>query len=241
MERKWFALRNFHMQYFEDSHLTNQYLNYWRDSLEDWLALLAEDRPLSLKAAAWLAGRVPFFQRVVEKITYRRMQKMIKEHKNGTGYWVKNRNDLRMSAFYKDYQSYHEIPDWDENLPEDVPDHSWNRLNHGYDENKIQLDLTDLQAAAQFRGGECLSQSWDGDLYQTLSWKCADGHRFSGNPYTILKAGHWCPNCLPPPWDFDREARKNPFFAQVWYPNHDPDENHFYPEDCLGDIMGADR
>ncbi len=55
-------------------------------------------------------------------------------------------------------------------------------------------------------------------MYQSLSWECARGHIFSGKVYPIIKAGHWCPVCVPPPWDFDQEARLNPFFAQVWYP-----------------------
>jgi hypothetical protein len=166
---------------------------------------------------------------------------MAEDHKNGTGFWIRTGNHPRISAFYKDYQSYETIPEWGEDYPEMVPDLEWTRLDHGYDEEKTVLELIDLQKAAQFRGGECLSREWNGDMYQTLTWKCVRGHQFSGKPYTVLKAGHWCPDCVPPPWDFDREARQNPFFAQVWYPNHDPDEDNFYPEDCLGDIAGADR
>ncbi|MGB2964855.1 MAG: NAD(P)-dependent oxidoreductase [Anaerolineales bacterium] len=240
-ERDWFALRNFHMQYYEDSKLTNKYLNYWRDSLEDWLEALREDMPARLKQVALLASKFPFFQKIVENITYRRMQAMVKDHKNGTGYWYHNQNHPRISAFYNDYQTFDSIPDWNTDLPDLVPDLDWIRLDHGYDEHKGKLDLSDLKKAAIFRGGECLSEKWDGDWYQPLSWGCAAGHEFSGKPYTILKGGHWCPECVPPPWDFDREAKVNPFFAQVWYPNHDRKEENFYPEDCLADIAGADE
>jgi len=79
----------------------------------------------------------------------------------------------------------------------------WRRLNHGYDESKERLSLGDLQGAARLRGGECLSGEWDGDLYSTLAWRCAFGHEFAGKPNTILKAGHWCPVCLAPPWNLD--------------------------------------
>jgi hypothetical protein len=236
MERNWFATRNFHMQYYEDSHITNAYLNYWRDSLDDWLAALSANMPLSIKLVRWLADHLPIFQTVVEKTTYQRMLKMVEDHKNGTRYWIRTGNDLRVSAFFKDYQTYQAIPGWEVDLPELVPDLDWTRLDHGYDEEKDQLDLDDLINAAKFRGGECHSTLWNGDMYQTLKWKCARGHGFEGKPYTILKAGHWCPDCVPPPWDFDQEARVNPL-----YPNHLPDENNFYPEDCLGDIAGADR
>ena len=241
MERKWFALRNFHMQYYEDSYLANSYLHYWRDSLDDWLNTVRKDMALSIKTAVFLARKLPFFQKIIEKITYIRMQGMVENHKNGTGYWYTNHNEKRITAFYKDYLTYQSIPDWEADVPPMVPDDDWIRLDHGYDEGKEKLELFDLKKAAAFRGGECLSQTWNGDLYQTLSWKCAQGHEFSGKPYSILKAGHWCPDCVPPPWDFDQQAKKNPFFAQAWYPNHDLEENNYYPEDCLNDIAGADQ
>jgi hypothetical protein len=38
-------------------------------------------------------------------------------------------------------------------------------------------------------------------------------------------------------WDFDQEAAHNPFFAQVWYPNHEKSEAHFYPQDCYLDAV----
>ena len=240
MERNWFATRNFHMQYYEDSHLTNEYLCYWRDSLEDWLQTLAKDMPYSIKLVRFIANQLPFFRSMIEKITKLRMGNMVNDHKNGTGYWMKTGNEPRISAFFKDYQSYQAIPDWIDDKPELVPDLDWTRLDHGYDEDKDQLDLRDLQGAAEFRGGKFLSPEWDGDIYRPLNWQCARGHQFSMKPYSILKAGHWCPECVPPPWDFDQEARINPYFAQVWYSNHDLEEYNFYSEDCLDDIAGAD-
>jgi hypothetical protein len=126
-------------------------------------------------------------------------------------------------------------------MPQLDPEPPWQRLKHGYDEARQPLALTDLQAAARYRGGACLARDWDGNMYTTLNWQCAFDHEFTGKPYTILKAGHWCPVCLPPPWDYAAQARKNPFFAQVWYANHGQDENEFYPENVTRDIVGADR
>jgi len=122
-------------------------------------------------------------------------------------------------------------------MPQMHPEPVWHPLKHGYDESKEKLDLKDIKGAAEFRGGQCLSTQWDGDIYSKLKWICAFGHEFELKPYTVLKAGHWCPECLPPPWNFDEQARKNPFFAQAWYPNHTNDEDNFYPEDCYKDIV----
>ena len=57
-------------------------------------------------------------------------------------------------------------------------------------------------------------------------------------PNTVLKGGHWCPDCSPQTagWDHDQEAAHNPFFAQVWYNNHDTSESNYYPQDCYLDV-----
>jgi nucleoside-diphosphate-sugar epimerase len=240
-ERRWYALRNFHMQYYEDSTILNDYLHYWRDSLEDFYQEIAKTTPVSLKAVAFLAKRIPAFRKMVEQAAYKQFKNLVENHRNGTAYWYNHRNDMRITAFYKDYATYEAIPDWNVDMPQMDPLPACTRLSHGYEEGKARLDLNDLRGAAQFRGGECLSAEWDGDMFAPVHWKCAFDHTFTAKPNTVLKAGHWCPDCAPPPWNYDEEARRNPFFAQVWYPNHDPGENNFYPADCVKDIDAADK
>ena len=240
-ERQWFGLRNFHMQYYEDSHLLNEYLGYWRDSLDDYWKDLYESMPPSMKQLASDCAQDPDLRKKIEQTTYGIMKDLAQNHRNGTVYWYNNRCDQRITAFFKDYATFESIPAWGVNMPQMDPEPEWHRLDHGYNETKDRLDVNDLRGAARFRGGKCLPGTWNGDMYETLRWSCACGHEFTGRPYTILKAGHWCPDCVPPPWDFDEEAKRNPFFAQVWYPNHDRDEANFYAEDCVRDIAAADR
>lgn len=237
-KRKWFALRNFHMQYFEDSKILNDYIHNWGDGLEDYYESFARNRPIHLKIIGGLCKQFSFVKNAVEKATYKRFEKLASESKNGTVYWYKNHNDMRISAFYKNYETYEAILDWGIDMPEIVSEKiDWHRLDHGYDESKEVLELNDLMTATKFRGGVCLSTEWNGDMYLTLKWRCAFGHEFNAKTYTVLKAGHWCPKCLPPPWNYDEVAKHNPFFAQVWYPNHDHDESNFYSEDCYQDIV----
>ena len=114
-------------------------------------------------------------------------------------------------------------------------------LNHGYDETKPVEQLTDkeLQKAAAFRGGQYLGNN---------IWRCAQGHNFTASRRLILLGGHWCPECFPfpykeetiqklksdlrnhpsTPWAWDQEAKRNPFFAQIWTPLHEPDEDNVY-------------
>ncbi len=154
-ERRWYALRNFHMQYYEDSHVLNEYVHFWRDSLQDYWKVVADDMPASMKLVAWLCRHVPAFRKQVERTTYGMMRGMAENHRNGTAYWHSRRNDMRISAFFKDYATYEAIPDWGVDMPQLDPDPEWRRLDHGYDESKPVLDLSDLHGAARFRGGQC--------------------------------------------------------------------------------------
>ncbi|HMF33131.1 MAG TPA: NAD(P)-dependent oxidoreductase [Candidatus Lokiarchaeia archaeon] len=237
MERKWFGLRNFHMQFYDDSGELNEYIHNWRDTMETYTEMMKKALPTSLKIVAKLCKALPPFRKLVEKMTYKQL-KALAERPDGTLGWYNGRNDRRISAFYGSYEKFESIPDWDVDMPEMRHDAPFVKLNHGYDETKEELDLDDLKGVAEFRGGECTSASWSGDMYENVDWKCAFGHEFTAKPYTILKAGHWCPQCLAPPWNYDEIAKVNPFFAQIWYPNHDKDESNFYPEDCYKDIEG---
>jgi hypothetical protein len=69
------------------------------------------------------------------------------------------------------------------------------------------------------------------DIYTPIKWKCHCGHEFEMSPNLVLKGGHWCPECLPMPWNYDEIAKHNPFFAQVWYSHHDKNENNVYTDD----------
>lgn len=233
MERRWFALRNFHCHYFEDSWILNEYIHNWRETLEDHYRQVLDNRPFSLKVVAMLS-KVPGIRTLIQNQAYKRMKKMV-SGKDGTLYWYDNHNERRIRAFYGSFEKYEAIPGWEEDMPNLRPESK--RLDHGYDESKETLEVPDLQGAARFRGGELLSKEWSRNMYEQLEWRCAFSHEFKGSPYLVLKTGHWCPECVAPPWRDDEIARKNPFFAQVWYPNHDKDENNFYPSDCHTDIL----
>ena len=98
-------------------------------------------------------------------------------------------------------------------------------------------DIEDMRKAAEFRGGKCLSPAMTkGDLSTPLDWECQFGHRFKASPTLVLLGGHWCPECLPLPWNYDEIAKGNPFFAQVWYPFHDKKEHNVYDESIFTDF-----
>ncbi|MHA1927684.1 MAG: NAD-dependent epimerase/dehydratase family protein [Candidatus Thorarchaeota archaeon] len=225
MDRNWFCTRNFHCGWYSDSDELNKYLGHWRQTIDDHYQQVKDASPWYTKLA-----------KIAPASVIRRTMKKMTESPDGTMHWIESNNKGRISAFWGSLKKWEAIPDWDTDMP-DMDAESY-VLNHGYDESKPveTLDLVDMKKAAEFRGGTCLSSRFE-DMSSQLQWECAFGHKFSASPTLILKAGHWCPECLAPPWDFDRIAKKNPFFAQVYYTNHDEDEDNFYDEKCYEDIL----
>ena len=220
MERRWFALKNFHMQFYEDADRLNGYLHHWDggQGMEDYFGEVWKKLPWYLKIAAFYTKRLPPHRLFVEAATRGQLKRLAGKGR-GTMYWI-GRNDTRkINAFYGSMEAYRSIPDWDPIRPSNGPllDHNlaYTRLDHGYDEAKTELDRDDLRAAARFRGGQLDSEVWDGHMHAALHWRCCRGHRFTMTPHAVLKGGHWCLECIAPPWDYSLIAEKNLFAAQI--------------------------
>lgn len=224
----WFATRNFHGQWYEDSDILENYLHFRSGSADDFIEKLKKNATFSQK----LARLVPAF--IIKKF----VMEPVANEELGTMYWIKNNVKDRITAFFGSKEKWEQIPAWNE-FKLVRPSKTPKRLDHGYDEAKpkSELDINDMKQAAKFRGGECLSDSMiKGDLSTKLKWRCAFGHEFEASPNLILLGGHWCPECLPTPWNYDEEAKRNPFFAQVWYQFHDKNESSYYDENILKNI-----
>jgi len=220
MERNWFALKNFHMQFYEDSGKLNAYLHHWEggQSMEDYFAEVWSKMPWYLKATAWQAKYIPPFRWLVEVATRSQLKKLA-YHKDGTMGWISNKDEGRINAFYGSLDAYNKIPDWDGPMPSLDLTQPYTKLNHGYDESKEELSLVDLHQAASFRGGELVSKEWSGKMHEQLDWECCQKHPFKMTPHAVLKGGHWCMECISPPWNYSVLAQKNPFAEQVLNPS----------------------
>lgn len=220
---EWFVLRNFHGQWFSDSDLLESFLHFRANVPVDEYF---ENMRHSVSSLYRLAPLAPSFaiKMAMRTLAYKK--------KWGTQYWIRHHDSQRISAYYGSIDKWKHIPDWkhqDLSHPSDEP----TLLDHGFDENKplSELDLSDLRQAAAFRGGKCLSSDMEkGDLTTPLEWECQFGHRFKASATLVLLGGHWCPECLPMPWNYDAIAKGNPFFAQVWRPFHDETEDNRYDE-----------
>lgn len=263
-EPHWLATRNFHCFWYLDSDKLNNYLDFRTESFEDFFSKLSK-KLWYFKLGKPFPGLIRKF--AIERLFKDSNAPMYWVDKNIKGrvnafYGSQEQFDniprdwdkfdiipsepLRdlSTAEILDLRGKTELSKEDIDFIADNKYTGKNRaviFSHGYDENKpeSELDIEDMQGAAKFRGGKCLSKTMKkGDLKTKLQWACHDGHTFEATPYTILKAGFWCPECCQPvPWNFDALAKKIPFFAQVWYNSHSVEENEFYAADCYKDIL----
>lgn len=190
----------------------------------------------------WIAGQVPWYfhlSKITPAIVIKKMMETIANRPGlGTQRWIKNKNQDRITAYFTSFESWKSIPGWDQ-ISTERPSESPTYLDHGYDESKPKsaLDIEDMRKAAGFRGGRCISATMrTGDLTTPLEWECQFGHRFTASPSLVLLGGHWCPECLPLPWNYDKIAQGNPFFAQVWHPFHTQEEQYTYDESIFSDF-----
>ena len=201
-----------------------------------------EKLPWYLKVTAWFNRYIPPFRWLAQWITHGQLKRLAQKP-DGTLHWIREGDSGRIRAFYGSLDAYRQIPGWDVEMPSLDHDTPYTRLDHGYEETRLDLtrvdltleDLTledhtkedhtmeDLHQAAVFRGGQLKTPGWDGNMHLPVKWRCCQGHTFSMTPHAVLKGGHWCLECISPPWNYKVLTEKNPFAAQVL---DAPDRDH---------------
>lgn len=243
-EPHWNIPRNFHGVWYTDSYILDKWLNYRSETSADFWKRMEKQ--------LWyykLGAIVP--KKLIRRFAIERLL----TNSNAPMNWIRLGKKGRIDAFFGGQKALDALPKKWSDFPvlskgqipggtidyEELKDESKAgryMLNHGYDESLSddELDAQEFAKAAEFRGGKLVTPAAKikkGMLYSPLEWQCHNGHIFTSTPFTILKAGFWCPECCEAlPWAFDKAAAKVPFYAQVWYDTHSAEEeNNVYPYD----------
>ncbi|MCT1478590.1 NAD(P)-dependent oxidoreductase [Microbacterium sp. p3-SID336] len=206
-DRNWFALQNFHGQWFTDSDRLEALVPFRRDTVPEALARVWAGAP----AAARLAGTVPAW--LVKHLV---MRPLVRRHR-GTMHAVRTGDEAALRAHFGGLDAWQRIGGWDAFTPP-APSRTPKLLDHGYDEGKPRrrIGRRDLRQAAVFRGGSLLTGDVrTGDLGTPLVWRCGFGHVFAASPRLVLLGGHWCPECVADPASYPAQAAHNRFLAQI--------------------------
>ncbi len=225
---KWFATGNFHGQYYLDSDKLNNMLNFRHDGIDYFYDCFEKSYGLWAKICRAFA-KISFFQKWIKKYVYHFFKKLAYQ-KSGTMPAIEDKDEKTIAMFWSSRDDWQKISEHVHDFP---LYQEWQKvvpINHGYDDRKpeSELDLQDVQNAARFRGGECLSKEMEkGNWRDKLEFSCAFGHHFKASPRLVLEGGHWCPVCENKSWNYSERAKKDPFFAQVWTPLHHGKEKAF--------------
>lgn len=209
MPLNWFALRNFHCGYYQDSDELNNYLGHWRHSLGDHYKQVEAAIPWYLRALKPITGITPSLP---IRMYMKRMADPL--------HWIETNDEEKIKAFFGDRQKWEAIPDWKNYvLQPSNPEPPKRPEQTAPDKPTLEYART----MAQSRGGQCLSNSL-GDVKTKLQWKCGFGHEFEASSL-LIQVGHWCPRCAAPPWNYDELAKVDPLLARFYYNNHSKDEH----------------
>lgn len=232
-EPKFNATRNFHGVWFYDSKKLDDLFSYQSQTCKDFWTEFAKNNGYMK-----LGKIVP--KKLIKKFAIVRLFK----NPNSATYWAKHNDEAKMFAYFGGEEEYNNIPkkwvDFNlliENKAENGEKIDYNALktrknakmiDYFHDLDSEEVTIKDLKNVAEAHGGKLLSKKFN-DLYETLEWENSDGEKFSARAYTVLKAGHWFNRTyVENVWDYDRLAKKDKIYAQVWYDSHAKDEDKFY-------------
>lgn len=234
-EPNYSCQRNFHGMWFRDGQKLEEMFRYQGDTpVSFW------DHVIETHKAYKIARIFP------KKMMKNMIIKPILKDSNAPSYWYAHKDEARMLAYFGGSEKYEALPkDWkdfnvlalgkdSEGKPfdyEHARHNPYNRLNHFFDidKPKEQVTIEDMRNVAEAHAGKLISKDYSGDLYQKLEWENQDGERFMMSPFAVLYGGHWDNvSYHKHAWDFDRLSKKDKIYAQIWYDQHEKDEDNYY-------------
>lgn len=224
------AIRNFHGVWFYDSNELDDLFHFQRQSTADFWKQFKREHGI-LKA-----GKIAP-KKLIKKYAIERLC----ADPNSPNYWKSHNDTARMLAYFGGDDKFEAIgKDWsnfpllNEGKAENGEPIDYAKLKDrdsapmvdlGYNPNK-EVGYRELKHIAEMHGGKLVSKK--GGLYDRLEWENSDGQRFLAKGYTVLCGHWWNPSYTSYCWDFDRLAKKDKIYAQIWYDSHDKDEDYFY-------------
>lgn len=229
-EPRFNATRNFHGLWFYDGNLLDDMFHYQTQTTKDFWNKFKKTHGI-LKAG-----------KIVPKSWIKRLAIMsLFKSPNSAVYWYKHNDEAKLTAYFGGKNEYEKLgKKWNDfpllkynQGPLNV-EVDYNALRDprnavlpdiGYDPNG-EINLDTLKRIAELHGGKLLSSV--GKITDRLQWVNSDGEQFNAKGTTVL-AGHWLnPSYKAYCWDFDRLAKTDKIYAEIWYDSHDRNEDYFY-------------
>ncbi len=214
MPLNWFGIRNFHCGWYEDSDVLNNYLGHWRHSLEDHYKEVDASIPWYLRILK------PCTQITPSAITGPFARAFMRRMADPL-HWIENNDEEKIKAFFGSRQKWQSITTWKDyaaQATDPEPSKAPQRSHPGQADPGIRP-----RSGAGYGAGSA-SPAASATSRRSCSGDAASGTS-SKAAQVLLLAGHWCPKCAAPPWNYDEVAKVDPLLAKFYYNNHDKDEH----------------
>ena len=227
--------RNFHGVWFSDGEELDRLFGYVSQSATDYWDHIARLHPV------YALGKI-----VPKGIIASAAIKRLFKNYNSPAYWYKHDDEVRLKAYFGGREKYEALPkkwgdfpllkenrdEWGGTLDFESLRTNKTSIDYGFDFDKddSDIDIADLRSVAEAHGGELVTATFTtGDMHALVKWRTQDGEEFEATPYSVLRGGHWYNiSYRENIWDFDRLAKKDRIFAQLWYDSHERDEDTLY-------------
>ena len=203
-ETRWFASDNFHGAWFRDSDLLDSFLHF-REGIDVDTHFQRMRQGLPWYFHLTPLAPAPLIRRIMKKSAQR--------WPFGTLSWIeesapkkpdserKRTACRRVEAFFGSREQWKRIPGWRPFLDMKIDNREMTPSIAPFafinDENEITPDI--LRQGAQRLGGRLISEPdfsrGEKLMESVLEWECGAGHRFRLRPASLLRGGHWCPEC----------------------------------------------
>ena len=204
MDARLFARRNFHGQWYSDSHRLAEYFPFKRQGLADLEAMMSRAMPWIAKAVSTAAPGL-----------VRRRIHGLAEAPGGPLYWEAQNDRAHLDAYFGEGLSPSKLPTWSD-FPLTQASRSPTDLDHGYDETTPLEALTtaELDAAARFRGLR-LDGPAPQNPYAKATWRDREEQIFEMSPNLLLRGGHWHRGAMFDQDRYEALGAVSPFLKQV--------------------------
>ena len=229
------ATRNFHGLWFTDGYELDKLFGYIEQDTTAYWKHIAKLHPV------YGMGKI-----VPKTLIAKLVIKPLLKNYNAPAYWAKHGDEARLTAYFGGRDKYEALPEkwgdfpllsegrdeWGQPIDYEKLRTTPTEIDYGFDFSKEDkdIDIADLRSVAEAHGGKLLSEEFvKGDMHAPVKWQTQDGEEFTASPYSVLRAGHWYNiSYREYAWDFDRLAKKDKLYAQIWYDSHEKNEDVFY-------------
>ena len=229
------ATRNFHGMWFYDGHELNDLFDYQSEDTETFWAELVKSHSYYKMGKIVPKGLISTFA----------IKRLFKDD-NSPAYWAKHNDHARLVAYFGGEEKYKALFEpWEKfnllvenknDLGEEIDYEALRNVKNAklidykfdLDKDDSKINIDDLKNVAKNHGGKLLSKAYNG-LYDKYEFENCDGVKFTATAYSVLKAGHWISQIYKENvWDFDRLAKKDKIYVEIWDESHDVNENNLY-------------